>query len=73
VPVNAIGPGYVRTALNTALIEDAEFKAWVCAHAGGPLVRPGGDRQGGAVPGRARGLPRLGPDPPCRWRVEGGD
>jgi gluconate 5-dehydrogenase len=31
VTVNAIGPGYVRTELNKALIEDAQFNAWVCA------------------------------------------
>ncbi|WP_337877103.1 SDR family oxidoreductase [Elioraea sp.] len=31
VTVNAIGPGYVRTELNRALIEDAAFNAWVCA------------------------------------------
>ena len=27
--VNGIGPGYFKTPLNTALIEDAEFDAWV--------------------------------------------
>ncbi len=31
VTVNAIGPGYVRTELNRALIGDAAFNAWVCA------------------------------------------
>ncbi|WP_291299471.1 SDR family oxidoreductase [Elioraea sp.] len=31
VQVNAIGPGYVRTEMNTALIENTGFNAWVCA------------------------------------------
>lgn len=31
VQVNAIGPGYVRTEMNTPLFEDAAFNAWVCA------------------------------------------
>jgi gluconate 5-dehydrogenase len=31
VQVNAIGPGYVKTEMNTPLFEDAAFNAWVCA------------------------------------------
>jgi gluconate 5-dehydrogenase len=31
VQVNAIGPGYVRTEMNAALIENSDFNAWVCA------------------------------------------
>jgi len=30
IQVNGIGPGYVKTELNRALIENAEFNAWVC-------------------------------------------
>jgi gluconate 5-dehydrogenase len=29
IQVNGIGPGYFRTAMNRALIEDPEFDAWV--------------------------------------------
>jgi gluconate 5-dehydrogenase len=31
IQANGIGPGYFATALNTPLIEDAQFNAWVCA------------------------------------------
>jgi gluconate 5-dehydrogenase len=31
IQVNAIGPGYFRTELNTTLFQDAEFNRWVCA------------------------------------------
>ena len=31
VTVNAIGPGYVLTEMNTPLVEDKDFNAWVCA------------------------------------------
>lgn len=31
IQVNGIGPGYFKTALNTKLIEDEKFNAWVCA------------------------------------------
>jgi gluconate 5-dehydrogenase len=31
VQVNAIGPGYVKTEMNTPLLEDAAFNAWVCS------------------------------------------
>jgi gluconate 5-dehydrogenase len=30
IQVNAIAPGYFRTALNQALIDNPEFNAWVC-------------------------------------------
>jgi gluconate 5-dehydrogenase len=30
IQVNAIAPGYFATEMNTALIENAEFNAWVC-------------------------------------------
>ena len=30
IQVNAIGPGYFATEMNRALIDDAEFNAWVC-------------------------------------------
>jgi len=30
IQVNAIGPGYFATEMNTALIENADFNAWVC-------------------------------------------
>jgi len=29
IQVNGIGPGYFRTAMNRALIEDPDFDAWV--------------------------------------------
>ena len=29
IQVNAIGPGYMATEMNTALLENAEFDAWV--------------------------------------------
>jgi gluconate 5-dehydrogenase len=29
IQVNAIGPGYFKTELNTALVNDADFSAWV--------------------------------------------
>ena len=31
IQTNGIGPGYIRTELNKALIEDEKFSAWVCA------------------------------------------
>jgi gluconate 5-dehydrogenase len=31
IQINAIAPGYIRTELNRALIDDAVFSAWVCA------------------------------------------
>jgi len=31
IQVNGIGPGYMKTELNRALMDDAEFNAWVCA------------------------------------------
>ena len=31
IQANAIGPGYILTEMNTALIENAEFDAWVKA------------------------------------------
>ena len=31
IQINAIAPGYIRTELNRALIDDAAFSAWVCA------------------------------------------
>ena len=31
IQVNGIGPGYVRTDLNAALMADEKFSAWVCA------------------------------------------
>jgi gluconate 5-dehydrogenase len=30
IQVNAISPGYFATEMNRALIDDAEFNAWVC-------------------------------------------
>jgi gluconate 5-dehydrogenase len=30
IQVNAIAPGYFATEMNRALIDDAEFNAWVC-------------------------------------------
>jgi gluconate 5-dehydrogenase len=29
--INAIGPGYFRTELNAALVDDAKFSAWLTA------------------------------------------
>ena len=31
IQINGIGPGYVKTDLNAALLADAAFTAWVCA------------------------------------------
>jgi gluconate 5-dehydrogenase len=31
VQINGIGPGYIKTELNNALIADEKFSAWVCA------------------------------------------
>ena len=31
IQTNGIGPGYIRTELNKALIEDEKFSAWVCS------------------------------------------
>jgi gluconate 5-dehydrogenase len=31
IQINAIAPGYIRTELNRALIDDEAFSAWVCA------------------------------------------
>ena len=48
IQVNAIAPGYFATEMNTALIENAEFNAWVCkrtpAGRWGHTHPPGGDR-----------------------------
>ena len=30
IQVNGIGPGYIATELNTSLVEDKEFNAWIC-------------------------------------------
>ena len=30
ITVNALAPGYFATELNTALVNDAAFSAWVC-------------------------------------------
>jgi gluconate 5-dehydrogenase len=30
IQVNGIGPGYLKTELNRALIADPEFNAWIC-------------------------------------------
>ncbi len=35
--VNAIAPGYFKTPLNQALVDDPEFTAWLEKDAGGPL------------------------------------
>ncbi len=53
IQVNAIAPGYFATEMNRALIDNAEFDAWVMqAHAGRALGPAGRDR-------RPRGIPRL--------------
>jgi gluconate 5-dehydrogenase len=31
IQINGIAPGYIKTELNTALMEDEKFSAWVCA------------------------------------------
>jgi gluconate 5-dehydrogenase len=31
IQINGIGPGYITTELNTALMNDEKFSAWVCA------------------------------------------
>src|SRR5699024_12727156 len=31
IQVNAISPGYFKTEMNTALVEDDEFSSWVCS------------------------------------------
>jgi gluconate 5-dehydrogenase len=31
IQINGIGPGYIKTELNTALLNDEKFSAWVCA------------------------------------------
>ncbi|MFL5337645.1 MAG: SDR family oxidoreductase [Geminicoccaceae bacterium] len=48
VTVNALAPGYFATELNTALVDDAAFSAWVCKRT--PLGRWAQPRElGGAV------------------------
>jgi gluconate 5-dehydrogenase len=48
ITVNALAPGYFATELNTALVGDAEFSAWVCRRT--PLGRWAEPRElGGAV------------------------
>ena len=55
IQVNAIAPGYFATEMNRALIDNAEFNAWVMqAHAGGTLGRAAGDRGARRVPRVAR-------------------
>lgn len=39
IQVNGLGPGYIATELNRALIEDARFNAWICGRT--PLGRWG--------------------------------
>jgi gluconate 5-dehydrogenase len=48
ITVNALAPGYFATELNTALVDDTEFSAWVCKRT--PLGRWAEPRElGGAV------------------------
>ena len=57
IQVNAIGPGYFHTELNTTLYEDAAFNTWVCERTR-PCSRrwpgePAAAQDGAAAPGRA--------------------
>ena len=78
IQVNAISPGYFATEMNRALIDNAEFDAWVKqAHAGRPL---------GRSPTKSRALRCSSRRPPpttsrasssrstagCRWRCRRG-
>jgi NAD(P)-dependent dehydrogenase (short-subunit alcohol dehydrogenase family) len=49
---NAIGPGYIATEMNRALLDDPKFDTWVKVHAVGTVGQAGG-------PHRRRGVPRL--------------
>ena len=52
ITVNALAPGYFATELNTALVNDEAFSAWVCKRTPlGPLGRAQGAGRGGRVPG----------------------
>jgi gluconate 5-dehydrogenase len=53
IQVNAISPGYFATEMNRALIDNAEFNAWVCKRT--PAGRWGGRRRSA---GLASSLPR---------------
>ena len=57
IQVNGIAPGFFATAMNAALIADAEFDAWVRRRTpAGRWGDPAGDRRRGGVPrvGRRR-------------------
>ena len=55
IQVNAIAPGYFATEMNRALIDNAEFNAWVCKRTpAGTLGRAGRARGACGVPGVGR-------------------
>ena len=70
--INAIAPGYFRTELNQALVDDPEFSAWLEKRT--PAGRWGEcrrtDRRGG-LPGLRRLVLRQWPHPLCRRRPDG--
>ena len=70
IQINAIAPGYIRTELNRALIDDAAFSAWVCAaHAGRTLGRRRRTGGGGDLSRLRRRELRQRPRALCRWRA----
>ena len=67
--VNGIAPGYFRTPLNQALVDNAEFSELAGkADAGGPLGRCRGTGRRGRLPGERGFVLRQRPHALCRWR-----
>ena len=71
ITVNAIAPGYFATEMNTALLADKEFTAWVERRTPlGRWAKPEEIGGGGGVPGLAGGRLRQRPRPGGRrWPV----
>ena len=73
IQANAIGPGYMLTDMNQALVDDPSFNAWVMART--PARRwgkPDGPDRRCRVPGLGGVRLRERPDHLRRWRNAGG-
>ena len=67
--INAIAPGYFRTPLNQALVDDPEFSAWLeQPHAGGALGRCRGACRRRGLPCGSGVILCQRTHSLCRWR-----
>jgi hypothetical protein len=74
IQVNAISPGYFATEMNRALIDDAEFNAWVCKRTpAGRWGQPDELAARGLPPPQRRTTSPVSSSPSmagCRWRCK---